>query len=162
VSNPRVLVALRDVEHVDGLMRLACELSKGVNADLIAMNVVEVSPTLPLDAESDILEQPGKEVLERAKEIASKSASKQLTTRLVRAREAGRAIVGEAADQGVELLIMGYHRKHRLPEILPGSTVQYVAHHAPCWVIVQIMPSSQPKPSPPAIPVPGVRFPLQH
>jgi basic amino acid/polyamine antiporter, APA family len=140
VGKAKVLVALRDADHVDGLMRLACEMSKGMNADLIALNVVEVGPGLPLDAESDVLDQSGKEALVRAQKSA-KESSRELITRLVRARDAGHAIVLEAEGQRADLLILGYHHKPALEEIILGSTVQYVAHHAPCRVIVQILPA---------------------
>ena len=65
-----------------------------------------------------------------------------ISTQLVRAREVGEVIVDEAKVQGVELLVMGHHRRghHTLSEIPLGSTVQYVARHAPCRVIVQIPP----------------------
>jgi nucleotide-binding universal stress UspA family protein len=66
--------------------------------------------------------------------------SRPLSTELLRAREAGEAIVGVAKEQGVELLVMGHHKPHTHPisEALLGGIVRYVAHHAPCRVIVQI------------------------
>jgi len=139
VSKAKVLVALRDADHVDGLMRLAWELSKGMDADVAALNVVEVGPGLPLDAESDVLDQSGKEALARAQKSA-KQNSRGLSTRLVRARDAGHAIVHEVEEGRDDLLILGYHHKPALEEVILGSTVQYVARHAPCRMIVEVLP----------------------
>lgn len=139
MSKAKVLVALRDADYVDGLMRLAWELSKGMDADLTALNVVEVGPGLPLDAESDVLDQSGKEALTRAQRSAQQN-SRELSARLVRARHAGHAIVHEAGAERDDLLILGYHHKPALEEVMLGSTVQYVARHAPCRVVVEILP----------------------
>ncbi|HEV2492832.1 MAG TPA: universal stress protein [Terriglobia bacterium] len=139
MSEAKVLVALRDADHVDGLMRLAWEMSKGMNAGVTALNVVEVGPGLPLDAESDVLDQSGKEALARAQKSAEEN-SIELSTRLVRARDAGHAIVHEAEEDRDDLLILGYHHKPALEEVILGSTVQYVARHAPCRMIVEVLP----------------------
>jgi hypothetical protein len=58
-----VMVALRDAEHVDSLMKVACKLSNGAKSNLVALHVLEVAPTLPLDADPEILDRPGKQVL---------------------------------------------------------------------------------------------------
>jgi nucleotide-binding universal stress UspA family protein len=145
VSKAKVLVALRDADHVDGLMRLAWDMSKGMNADVTALNVVEVGPGLPLDAESEVLDKSGKEALARAQESA-KESSRELSTRLVRARDAGHAIVHEAEEEGDDLLILGYHHKPALEEAFLGSTVRYVARHAPCRTLVEILPPRHKQP----------------
>ena len=138
MSEPKVMVALRDAESVESLVKLACQLSRGAQCDVLALHVVEVGMGLPLDADSEVLDQPGKAILARAREVASKCCAKEISASLVRARLAGEAIVGEAQDRQIDLLVMGYHHKHALGEILLGSTVQHVARHAPCRVIVQI------------------------
>jgi len=138
MTDPKVMVALRDIESVDSLIQLACRLSKGMECQFIALHVVEVTPSLPLDAEAEVLDQPGKEILARARDIAAKCLCAEITTRLVRARNAGEAIVGEASDGHIDLLVMGHRRKSPLGEILLGSTAQHVARHASCRVIVQI------------------------
>ena len=138
MSKTTVIVALRDSDSVDGLVKLACQISTAMDAELLALHVVEVTPGLPLDADAEVLDEPGKQILSRAREVASDACSRQVAAQLVRARDAGEAIVGEAKDRNAEVLVMGYHGRHGLGEILLGSTVQYVSHHAPCRVIVQI------------------------
>jgi nucleotide-binding universal stress UspA family protein len=123
-------------------VKLACQMTKGIGAELTGLNVVEVAPALPLDADSDLLDRPGKEALKRAEKVAWDAFGLKLHRRLVRARHAGVAIVDEASDLHAGLLVLGYHGKHGLGEILLGSTVQYVAAHAPCRVIVHIIPAA--------------------
>ena len=141
MNDAGVLVAIRDPKHVDDLVKLACQMAKGTGAELTVLNVVEVAPALPLDADSDLLDRPGKDALERAGKVAWDAFAIKVRTRLVRARDAGAAIVDEARDQQADLLVLGYHGKHGLGEILLGSTVQHVAAHAPCRVIVHIIPA---------------------
>jgi nucleotide-binding universal stress UspA family protein len=136
-----VVVALRDPESVESLMTLAIHLSNSMDAEIVALHVVEVPLATPLEAEDEILDHPGKEILAAATRVAERS-SRKLSTELLRAREAGEAIVGEAKERGAELLIVGHRGSHSsaLGELLLGSTAQYVAHHAPCRVIIQIPP----------------------
>jgi len=141
---PGVMVALRDRDHVEELMRLAGQLSQAMNAPLITVHVVEVALALDLDAVSELLDREGKKILARARDVAAKDFSKEITTRLLRAREAGPAIVTEAMDQGVELLLLGYHQKPVVQEAVFGSTVRHVARHAPCRVIIQVSPARRP------------------
>ena len=141
VVKPKVMVALAKMDSVESLMTLAIHLSSGMDAELIALHVVEVPLATPIEAEDELLDREGKEILAAATHVAERS-SKRVSTELLRSREAGEAIAGEAKDQGVDLLIMGHHRAHphALGEFLLGSVVQYVAHHAPCRVIIQIPP----------------------
>jgi nucleotide-binding universal stress UspA family protein len=139
MGKPKVMVAVRDAVTVESLMSLACQLSQGMDADLTALHVVVVPPLTPLEAPEEIIDHAGKEVLAQAKRVAEKF-SQPLSTELLRAREVGEAIVGVAKEQGVELLVIGHHKPHThtLSETLLGGIVRYVAHHAPCRVIVQI------------------------
>jgi APA family basic amino acid/polyamine antiporter len=140
VAKPKVMVALRDEDSAQSLATLACQLSKAMDAELIALHVVELPAATPLGADDAILDRPGKEVLSRAQAVAQQFAQ-PLSTRLIRARHAGEAIVGEARDQSVELLIVGHHQHaHVVGDFLLGSAARYVAHNASCRVIVQIPP----------------------
>jgi nucleotide-binding universal stress UspA family protein len=137
----KVMVALRDPDSLGTLMELACRLAGGRDAELTALHVVEIASGLPLDIESEILDRPGKQIVSVARDMASGIFAKEVFIEQVRGRNAGETIVRQAHDQAIDLLILGYHHKHGLSEILLGSTVRYVAEHAPCRVIVQVQPA---------------------
>lgn len=141
MNRPRVIVALRDAESVQSVMRLACQLAKGMEGELVPLHVVEVPMATPLDAEDEILDRKGRQILSLAKRAASADLSMPIVARLVRARQAGPAIVGEAEELGAELIVMGYHQPHGAGDALLGSVVRYVAKHTPCRLVVQIPPS---------------------
>jgi nucleotide-binding universal stress UspA family protein len=139
MSKPKVMVAISNPGSIESLVTLACQLCRGMDADLVALHVIVVPLLTPLEAPDEVLDHPGKELLAQAKAVAERF-SKPLTTQLLRAREVEEAIVGVAKEQGVDLLVMGHHKPdvHTLAETLLGGVVRYVAHHAPCRVIVQI------------------------
>jgi len=139
MSKPKVMVAVRDAASVESLMTLACQLCQVMDADLAALNVIEVPYVTPFEAADETIDHAGKEVLAQAQRVAEKF-SRPLSTELLRAREAGEAIVGVAKEQGVDLLVIGHRKPHPLSEMVLGGTVRYVARHAPCRVIVQIPP----------------------
>ena len=147
MEKPKVMVALRDAETAEGLTKLACQMASLAGTNVIALHVIEVPPGLPIDVEDPIFERPGQQVLSLARQIASNNFSMHITTKLLKARHTGEAIVSEAEEEGVDLLVIGYHHDHRLAEKLLGSTVQHVTHHAPCRVLVQVpAPVSKAKP----------------
>jgi basic amino acid/polyamine antiporter, APA family len=133
-----IMVAVRDPESVESLIRLACETAVGMGGKVVALYVMEVGPGLPLDADG-ILDETAEQILDRAQQAAT-AFGMAISKLLVRARQAGPAIVTEAEEHGAELLILGYHGSHGLSEILLGSTVKYVARHAPCRMIIQVSP----------------------
>lgn len=138
MEKPKVMVALRDTETAGSLTKLACQMASLAGTNLVALHVIEVPPGLPIDVEDPVFERPGQQVLSLARQIASNNFSMHISTKLLRARNAGEAIVGEAEEEGIELLVIGYHHDHGLAETLLGSTVQHVTHHAPCRVLVQV------------------------
>ena len=140
MDKPRLMVALQEFEHVDSLVRLACEMSQGTLHEVIALHVVEVPASLPLDSGDGVLDRQGCKLLAEAQRVARHRFGEEITTRLVRGRDAAHVIVREAQEHKIELLIMGYRqKKSHLAKALMGSTVQYVVEHAPCRVIVEAL-----------------------
>ena len=60
----------------------------------------------------------------------------EVETALLQAREAGLTIVDEAAEQGVDLILMGVKYKMHFGQFSLGSAVPYVLKNAPCRVIL--------------------------
>jgi nucleotide-binding universal stress UspA family protein len=138
-----MIVALRDLESVESLVALACQVANATEAELVALHVVEVPMVTPIAADDDVLDQPGKEILAQAQQYAARNFSRKVPVRLLRARQAGEAIVGEAQEWGADCLVMGHRRLSLVGEILLGSSLQYVARHSPLRVIVEIPPVKQ-------------------
>lgn len=134
------MVALLDAESMESLVRLACEVAKGMGAELVALHVVEVPAATPISAEDDLLDQTGKDLLAKAKRLAANKFSTNLTTRLLRARQAGEAISGEVGELGINTLVMGHRRRPTVGELFLGSTARYAWHHAPCRIIIEVPP----------------------
>jgi nucleotide-binding universal stress UspA family protein len=71
----------------------------------------------------------------------------RVDTEVLQAREAGPAIINEAGEGEVDLILMGIAYKVRFGEFSLGEVVPYVLKNSPCRVI--LYQSSYTKPSTP-------------
>ncbi|MBE0415480.1 MAG: universal stress protein [Dehalococcoidia bacterium] len=132
---PKLLVSVSGGEADEEVIRLACTLAKKRKAKVYVVHVIEVQRSLPLDAEMEPEIESGEKVLAHAQTIAD-TLDCEVETDLLQAREAGPAVVDEAVERGVELIIMGMEYKKRFGEFDLGSVVPYVLRNAPCRVLV--------------------------
>jgi nucleotide-binding universal stress UspA family protein len=112
---------------------LACAIAKKNKGKVYAVHVIEVKRSLPLDAELTDEATNGEDVLLRAEKAAAE-ADCRIEGELLQAREAGHAIVDEAMERGVDLILMGAEHKAPLGEYQMGRLTQYVLRAAPCNV----------------------------
>ena len=112
---------------------LACAIAKKNKGKVFAVHVIEVKRSLPLDADLSDEASSGEDVLTRAERAASE-ADFHIEGELLQAREAGHAIVDEAMERGVDLILMGAEHKAPLGEYQMGRLTQYVLRAAPCNV----------------------------
>ena len=131
----RILVAARGNGADEEAVKLACDLAKKSKAGIYVVYIIEVKRSLPLDAviESEI--QKAEEVLTRAEDIAAER-DYEVETDLVQAREAGAAIVDEAMERDVDLILMGLTYKTRFGVFDLGRAVPHVLKEAPCRVLL--------------------------
>ena len=112
---------------------LACSIAKRNRGKVYAVHVIEVKRSLPLDADLSSEATSGEDVLMRAERVASE-ADFHIEGELLQAREAGHAIVDEALERSVDLILMGAEHKAPLGEYQMGRLTQYVLRAAPCNV----------------------------
>jgi APA family basic amino acid/polyamine antiporter len=133
----RLLVPIVAGQPSDDALDVACSLAAERRARIVALNVVEVPLGLPLDVPLPDEEERANRELDEAVAIGD-SYGVDVSTRLVRARSAGEAIVDEAASRGTEIIVLGSPRRVLTTgsRAVFGSTVDFVLKHAPCRVMV--------------------------
>ncbi len=138
IQASRILVPVNGKPTDDEMVELACEIARRSDAQVYAIHVIEVKRTMPLDAELPAEAQRGEEVLNRAEEVAER-LDQEIETDLLQARDVGPAIVDDALERGIDLIVLGITYKKRLGDFDLGRTAPYVLKHAPCrvWVCRQ-------------------------
>jgi nucleotide-binding universal stress UspA family protein len=136
-----ILVPVSGIPADEEAIRLAVQIAKQDKSKVLAIHVIEVQRNLPLDAENKEQVERGEAMLEGIERVA-KSAKGNIESELLQARVAGSALVNEAIEAGVDLIIMGIPPRKRAGDLL-GTTTQYVLDHAPCrvWLCRQAMDS---------------------
>ena len=133
----RAVIALNGGSVDASMVRLACELGRANHAELIAVHVVELDWTQPLDADVAERSEEAQRVLDAAEGIAELLHGKMESV-LVQARDVGAAIVDEAAAREADLLILGLPYRTRFGgDFAVGRAVPYALKNAPCavWVV---------------------------
>jgi len=143
----RVVVALNGGSSDARIVRLAVDATRESKAELIAIHVVEIDWTLPLDADVAGRSEEVQRVLDMAEGIAE-TARQRLEPVLLQARDVGAAIVDEAAERGADLIVLGVPFRTRFGgDFAIGRTIPYVLQNAPCTVWVVREPMSEETPS---------------
>ena len=116
-------------ESIDLAARLATERG----ATVVALRVIVVPMELPLEAPLPEQEAEADRLLDEVR-LTAEAYGVRVLERLVRSRNAGRAIVDEAERRQSEIIVLGAPRgRHRQ---IFGHTVDYVLKQAPCRVMV--------------------------
>jgi len=133
----RILVPLAGTEADEPALRLAALLLAGSEGQASLLHVIEVPFERQLDAEDPAAVAFADEILGHAEAFLTEQEVK-VRTGIAQARAAGAAIVDDAAEQRIDLIVMGLRYKKR-----PGGgwdagrTVPYVMRNspAPVWCL---------------------------
>ena len=139
-----ILVAVGGKGSDDDAVKLACELLDSQKGNLYIVYVIEVERSLPLDAESAPATAKGEEVLKHMEEVAELYKC-ETQAELLQSRQAGLAVVREAAEKQVDAVVLGVPYKEEYGSFTLGETVPYVLKNAPCKVILwrDVIPHSE-------------------
>jgi nucleotide-binding universal stress UspA family protein len=124
-----------DWEAIKLAGRLARRDKEKERAKIWAVSVVAIKRALPLDAEIDSEIKKAEDVLDRVQNIAEEEEF-EVETDILQAREVGPAIVDEAVERGVNLILMGITYKRLFGQFSLGNVVPYVLKNSPCPVIL--------------------------
>ena len=137
----RILVPVRGTAADQHAVLLATEIARQTKGTLYVVYIIEVPRTLPLQASPEEELDRAEAVLAEMEQVCERQHVKT-ETELLQARAAGPAVVEEAVERGVDLVIMGMNHKRRYGEFTLGEAVPYVLEHAPCpvWVLREAVP----------------------
>lgn len=135
----RILVPVHGNEGDFRAIELAGLLADKKNADVTLVYVVEVKQSLPLDADIPQAVVAGETALDQAEQYARQRAEHRLqriTPELLQARSAGAAIVDEAIERDIDVIVMASRNRQHFGRVTFGDTVPFILKNAPCEVIL--------------------------
>ena len=128
-----IMVPFRGTPADEQALRLACQTARQDKARVLAVYVIEVQRTLPLDAENAPQTERAEIALGQADQVAHEMGLK-IETELFQARLAGAALVNEAMERNIDLIVMGIPFRSSLGDFELRSTSSYILKNAPCEV----------------------------
>jgi len=131
----KILVPVAGTEADEEAMKLACRLAKKNKAKIWSVYVIPVKRALPLNAEIEPEIQKAESILDHM-EIVAEEQDYEVETDVLQARDAGPAIIDEAADRGIDLILIGVRHGRRFGQFSLGNVVPYVLKNSPCPVIL--------------------------
>jgi nucleotide-binding universal stress UspA family protein len=129
----KVLVPVNGNETDATIIELAAQTAKRSKGRVYAIHVIEVSRTLPVDADLVDERQRADLILDTAEQTASRW-SQEIETEILQARDIGTAIVEEAIESKADLIVIGVPYRLHFGEFDLGKTASHVLKHAPCEV----------------------------
>jgi nucleotide-binding universal stress UspA family protein len=134
-----ILVPMKLGPIGEEMVATAVKLAQEAGASVWALHVIRVPMERPLDEEVAEEEEQAAASLAEARLLGA-DHDVDVKTKTVRARSIGQAIVEQAKELGVDLIVVGSAPKWRRQSRFFSPTVEYVLKKAPCEVLVVAFP----------------------
>jgi nucleotide-binding universal stress UspA family protein len=133
----KLLVATDETEFSEGAIREAIGFAKRCSSKLYALFVLETNPEYETIG-SSVYEMEEAEAQTRLESVRMRAAQEGLDCDTIfhHATDPYRHIVDEAAEKGVDMIIMGRRDRRGLMKVLMGEVAAKVIAHAPCKVLI--------------------------
>jgi nucleotide-binding universal stress UspA family protein len=130
-----ILVPVDGSDAAYNALATVCDIARATKAQVSALHIIEVPRARALDADLPEEAERGEAVLEKAEQLAGDHKMK-LHGELLQARQAGPAIVDEAAATSVDAIAIGLGPSGPYGRFQLDEATQYVLEHAACdvWV----------------------------
>ena len=135
----RILVPMKLGVIGEEMLATAIKLAQERASSVEALYVIRVPLTSPLGDEMDEAEAAAAESIDEARALGEDNGV-AVIGKTVRARSIGEAIVSEAREEGVDLIVLGSAPRWRRQSRFFSPTVEYVLRRAPCEVLVVAFP----------------------
>ncbi|MEX2598411.1 MAG: universal stress protein [Dehalococcoidia bacterium] len=134
-TGPTALVPVTGSTFDDEIVGLACDLMRLRKGKVRVLYVIQVPRSLPLDAEVPTESMRGERVLQHMEQLA-KERKCPAEGEILQARNLGPAVVREAEEREVDLLVAGmpYQENYGSPTL--GDFIPFLLKHSPCQVLV--------------------------
>ncbi len=129
----RILVPLANPETVNDLIRLASIIAREKDGEILAMSVIKVPEQLPVSSGKIFLDEK-KPIITRAVEVCPPDIP--ISTLIRVGHSIPQGITDTARSRGCNLIILGWRGWTWRKDRILGSTIDPVAVHAPCDLIV--------------------------
>jgi basic amino acid/polyamine antiporter, APA family len=134
-----ILVPLKLGAIGEEMVATAVKLAQESGASVWALHVIRVPMDRPLAEEIAEEEEEATAALAEAQLLGADHGA-EVKGKTVRARSIGQAIVRQAKELGVDLIVLGSAPKWRRQSRFFSPTVEYVLKKAPCEVLVVAFP----------------------
>jgi nucleotide-binding universal stress UspA family protein len=131
----KILASVNGDEADTEAVELACKISRGSKSKLYVIYIIQVERNLPLDADISSEIQGAEKVLNHAEDVAEEQDC-EVETEVLQARDVGAALVYEAVERGVDVIVMSMSYKKRFGEFSLGSVIPHVLKNTPCPVLL--------------------------
>ena len=131
----RILIPVVGDEADREALELGCRLARETESKIYAIHIISIGRELPLDAEVEAEISKAEDILAKTESFA-KNCDCQIETELLQAREVGPAIIDEAIERNIDLIILGVSYKTRFGEFCLGEVIPHILRNAPCRVIL--------------------------
>ncbi len=131
----KVLIPVVGSEADIEALKLAIRLARKEKGKIWSVYVITIKRALPLNAEIKPEIEKAENILDHL-EIMAEEEEYEVETDVLQAREVGPAIIDEAVEREVDLILMGVKYKRRFGQFSLGSVVPYVLKNSPCPVIL--------------------------
>ncbi len=132
-----VLIAFSSEIHSEHMTALAARLARREKAELLAVYIIEVPLTLPMDAEMAEERRTALDVLATAEALA-RASNVDIQTEIVPARKVSEAVIALAKKRKAQLIVMGSYREGKYATAPLGKAIEAISAQAPCDVLIGV------------------------